>query len=137
MTLICDTGRKGGIRATADELSKCNDLLRCMNLQFDLMIRRVGFDARALLRAQAFQTNIQVLCQGRRFCLTQNGEMGWVPEEAQMTDIVVLFAGSPDLHILRRVYEDRFCMVGHCYLHGLMHGEVSLDDHEMTEFSLV
>ena len=136
MTLVCGS-RRGGKRATADDLSNCDDLLRCMSLPFDLMITSGVFDTGALQRAQAFQLNIQIQCQGRRFCLTTAGEMGWVPEEADMADIVVLFAGSPDLHVLRRVSEDRFCMVGHCYLHGLMHGEVSLDGPEMTEFSIV
>jgi hypothetical protein len=135
-TLICDTGRRG-VRTTADDLGKCDDLLRCMSLPFDLMIKSGVFDAGVLQRAQAFQLNIQILCQGRRFCLTTAGEMGWVPEEAEMADIVVLFAGSPDLHVLRCVSQARFCMVGHCYLHGLMHGEVSLDGPEMTKFSII
>ncbi|PMD28749.1 HET-domain-containing protein [Hyaloscypha variabilis F] len=136
MTLICDSGRRGE-RATAEDLSNYDDLLRCMNLPIDLMITSGVKDAGTLQRAQAFQQNIQTLCQGRRFCLTMAGEMGWVPEEAGMADIVVLFAGSPDLHVLRRISEDRFYIVGHCYLHGLMHGEVSLDGPEMMEFSIV
>lgn len=137
MTLICDSGRGGGKRATADDLSNCDDLLRCMGLPFDRMITSGDFDGPTLQRAQAFQVNVQTLCQGRRFCLTVAKEIGWVPQEADIADIVVLFAGSPDLHILRRVSEARFCMVGHCYLHGLMHGEVGLNGPELTDFSIV
>jgi hypothetical protein len=57
---------------------------------------------------------------GRKFSTTTNGYMGWVPSEAREGDRICYFEGCK-LPFVIRPCEDRYQLVGDCYLHGLMH----------------
>ena len=60
----------------------------------------------------------------RRFCLSREGRIGWVPYAAQEGDIVSLMRGSPVPVIIRPVQrENSYLMIGQCYIHGIMDGE--------------
>jgi hypothetical protein len=56
---------------------------------------------------------------GRKFCITANGYIGWVPFEAQNSDLVCYFQGYK-LPFIIRACGGRYQLVGDCYLHGLM-----------------
>ncbi|OCK74605.1 hypothetical protein K432DRAFT_256152, partial [Lepidopterella palustris CBS 459.81] len=60
--------------------------------------------------------------------LLENGCVGQVPYEAEVSDEVFAIAGSPTPFVLRSVYSEEgtraFRMIGSCYVHGLMKGEV-------------
>lgn len=59
----------------------------------------------------------------RRLCLTQQGYFGGVPEGAELGDWICMFHGMKLLFVVRTtgLY---FRYIGHCYMHGLMNGEV-------------
>jgi hypothetical protein len=78
-------------------------------------VRKYNDAGRMFFRAQRrFST-------GRKFCITANGYMGWVPLAAEKNDIFCYFEGCPLPYLIRPCgYEYR--LIGDCYLHGLMHG---------------
>ena len=60
----------------------------------------------------------------RKFCLTLEGRIGWVPHAAQIGDIVSLMRGSPVPVIIRPSQQgESYLMIGQCYIHGIMDGE--------------
>ena len=59
----------------------------------------------------------------RRFAITDFGFMGIVPDGARVGDKVVAFAGAGVLFVLRDL-DDCHILVGECYIHGYMSGEV-------------
>jgi len=58
-------------------------------------------------------------CQGRKFCVTTGGAIGWVPKTAQSGDRVCFFIECALPYIIRRDGEG-WKLVGDCYMHGLM-----------------
>ena len=61
--------------------------------------------------------------ENRRFAITDYGFMGLVPQETEPGDKVVAFAGADVLFVIRDL-GDGHVVVGECYVHGFMHGEV-------------
>ena len=60
----------------------------------------------------------------RRFCLSLEGRIGWVPLAARTGDIVSLMRGSPVPVLIRPSQQgNSFFMIGQCYIHGIMDGE--------------
>ena len=59
----------------------------------------------------------------RRLMVTLKGLIGAVPHEARRGDIVFLLLGCNVPIVLRAVGNDRYKVVGSCYLHGIMEGE--------------
>lgn len=61
-----------------------------------------------------------------RFVITRNGRLGMAPNEAQKSDIVCILLGC-DVPVLVRPGKDEndpVKIVGSCYVHGIMAGEV-------------
>lgn len=56
-------------------------------------------------------------------CLTEKSYVGLVPWIAVPGDVVCIFPGCAVPFVIRRIDKD-FRMVGECYLHGIMNGEV-------------
>ena len=80
---------------------------------------------------------IRDMAWGRRFCVTSEGHVGWVPQNAQVGDIVCYFLGGKVLYLLRPDTQDRFVFIGECYLHGLMHGEaLKLSGLSLQDFNI-
>ncbi|KAL2043493.1 hypothetical protein N7G274_003800 [Stereocaulon virgatum] len=78
-------------------------------------------------KAESFEQAFGRYCGGRRFCVTEQGYMGWVSLAAREGDEVATFYGTRLLHTLRR--ESRgFRLTGDCYLQGLMEGEAATLD---------
>lgn len=67
---------------------------------------------------------------GRRTCITQNFYFGTVPDDAEDGDVIALLVGFSVPFVLRRVNgcaggsADEYKLVGHCYVHGIMDGEL-------------
>jgi hypothetical protein len=61
---------------------------------------------------------------GRRTCTTQNRYFGTVPDEAEEEDLIVIFFGIRVPFVLRPVGDGTFKLIGHCYVHGIMGGEL-------------
>jgi hypothetical protein len=89
-----------------------------------------------ILAMMAFEEPMGLFAEGRRFCTTSNGFMGWVPQQAQLGDMLCVFSGSKVPFLLRRALFERndlpflirpgaeyFKVIGECYVHGIMEGE--------------
>lgn len=65
----------------------------------------------------------------RKFCRTGDGRIGWVPLAAQAGDWICVFEGC-DLPFVIRKLDDKagVVIVGHCYISGIMHGEMMADN---------
>lgn len=73
--------------------------------------------------------------QARRLCLTSKGLIGLVPKDVQIGDVVAVIKGAPIPFILRKagaavLNEDRYALIGHAYIHNIMHGEAT----EMADY---
>ncbi len=83
----------------------------------------------------------------RRFATTQKGYMGLTPRGAMLGDEIAVILGASVPFLVRRVVphkyneasNDRYQLLGECYLHGIMSGEVmaSMPESEMREIELV
>ncbi|KAN0119364.1 Heterokaryon incompatibility protein (HET) domain containing protein [Hyaloscypha variabilis] len=60
----------------------------------------------------------------RRFFMTKKGYMGIGPNRCSNGDIVCVLLGGELPYVLRPVTNERYKMVGQCYMHGIMDGEV-------------
>lgn len=70
--------------------------------------------------------NMVMLCQsGRRTCVTHNFYLGIVPAEAEEGDVIAIFFGIGVPFVLRPIGRSEFMFIGHCYVHGIMDGELT------------
>lgn len=78
------------------------------------------------LRQQSwpFETVMQDVHRGRRFGITACGHVGVFPGETRNGDLIVLLPGATMPFVLRRSGGDGYILVGDCYLHGVMEGEL-------------
>ncbi|MCJ1380671.1 hypothetical protein MMC17_003779 [Xylographa soralifera] len=84
----------------------------------------------------AFYAALVSAAAGRRFCVTECGSMGLVPEEAAPGDVVCLLLGGAVPFILRRSNQC-WTLIGEAYTHGMMDGEaVPADRHDLENFIL-
>ena len=67
----------------------------------------------------------------RRFGVTSKGYMGLFPQTTHVGDEVCVISGGYIPFVVRRQSGDDFQLVGECYVHGVMNGEVM----QMTELS--
>src|SRR5439155_24271599 len=64
-------------------------------------------------------------CQrGRVLCLTAVGRLGVVPADAKPGDWIAVFPGANLLFVIRNIEHNEYTLVGHCYVHGVMDGEI-------------
>jgi Heterokaryon incompatibility protein (HET) len=72
------------------------------------------------------------------FCTDDSGGLAWVPGRAQTGDVLCIFLGAKVPHLLRLVADGRYKLIGACYLHNYMSGEViEADQLTVQEFVLV
>lgn len=103
-------------------------------------------------RAQSVRTAWLILMfmvtalKNRAVFITLQGYLGLGPALSEVGDSVVLFGGSETPFVMREVgdagndaAEKDFCIVGDCYLHGFMNGELLTEAHRaaMKEFGVV
>jgi hypothetical protein len=90
-----------------------------------------------------FVTSFRQAAIGRRFFVTEKGYMGLAPHCARLGDLVCVLLGGQTPFILREMEDmtspERLqeifgdscryfcCLVGECYIHGLMDGEVFIE----------
>jgi hypothetical protein len=60
----------------------------------------------------------------RKFCLFDKGRIGWVPLAAEKGDVCSIVCGSDVPLLLRPSGPSTYVVVGECYVHGVMDGEV-------------
>jgi hypothetical protein len=79
--------------------------------------------------ASIFQEQVSRACNGRCFFLIKKGHMGLGPEGIQEKDTVAILLGGSVPFVLRE-QETQFSLVGECYVHEAMRGEV-IDDESL------
>lgn len=81
----------------------------------------------------------------RRFCVTKGGYVGLVPPLTKVDDVVCLFLGCETPFLIRPVNvatvgivstRRRAFLVGECYMHGMMKGEMMTLDKDEILFAL-
>lgn len=83
-----------------------------------------------LVGGYAFSNSVGASCSGRCFAVTKKGYLALVPRYAVSGDMVCLTMGAAVPFLLRRhdqasKAEDKcFKLVGECYVHGMMDGEM-------------
>lgn len=70
---------------------------------------------------------------------TSDDRVGWIPQHAQVGDVVCLLEGAPEPYVIRAAGEGLYTVVGDAYIHGVMQGEQWCDDRDMSDmvFGLV
>ena len=82
----------------------------------------------------SFLHNLEIWTRVRKFCVTEEGQIGWVPMEAQQGDVICVFEGARLPYVLRRTADgDAYTIIGHCFIHGIMFGEVIAGDEILLE----
>ena len=80
-------------------------------------------------RLYSYRLALLNLLNDRQFIITREGRAGLAPAIAQPGDLIVLFAGATVPLVLRPWGKDdagkeRYCIVGDCFLLGVMYGEL-------------
>lgn len=93
-------------------------------------------DTRMLKDSCIFSKAFHRASWGRTFFVTGDGSLGIGPYSMRAGDLVVILEGGQTPYILRR-RKDHHILVGECYVHGIMHGEVFGDDVYLETFAIV
>lgn len=72
---------------------------------------------------------------GRTLFITKKGYLGLGPYTIRPGDQVVILKGGRTPYIWRKK-RDHYVLVGECYVHGIMHGEVFGDDVDLEMFAI-
>jgi hypothetical protein len=71
-----------------------------------------------------FEVSFSQWSQGRKFCITTRGYMGWVPTLTESSDRLVLLRGYR-IPFAMRPWGNGWKILGDCYLHGAMEGALT------------
>ena len=74
-----------------------------------------------------YLTSFQQATRNRRFFTTEAGSKGFDPRLVELGDFLCVLLGSQVPFVLRAVVE-HYVIVGECYCHGVMEGEVAFQD---------
>ncbi|KAF9701330.1 hypothetical protein EKO04_000445 [Ascochyta lentis] len=77
-----------------------------------------------------FESSFSQYTQGRKFCVTGQGLIGWLPLATKFGDSVGIFTGCRIPYVLR-AFDGGYKIVGDTYLHGVMNGEKDESKGEM------
>jgi hypothetical protein len=92
--------------------------------------RRCGF---------AVESSLRSFSDTMRLCWTADDQrLGHVPRETEVGDVIVILKGAQVPHVLRRAEQEdgRYVLVGECYVHGMMDGEV-VEASNLEEITIV
>jgi Heterokaryon incompatibility protein (HET) len=103
----------------------------------------------SILRMKAFEEPMALFAEGRRFCVTAKGYMGWVPQVARPGDLFCIFKGvevpfllrkalftARDLPLMIRPGAVYYQIIGECYVHGVMDGQLAEKNVQWTDVIL-
>jgi len=91
-----------------------------------------GPDLRALMStrlteltylSEGFLRALNIFSADRRYFRSGMGYVGWVPRHAQSEDLICAFSGSRFPFVIRP-FGEGYRLIGACYLHGIMEGQV-------------
>lgn len=76
----------------------------------------------------AFWETMVNVAEGRRFFATLGGYMGLGPPGMRPGDVICVFLGGPVPWVIRQEGNE-YVLIGECYIHGCMNGEVITTEH--------
>lgn len=82
-------------------------------------------------KANRFLYFFEVATSLRRFCITEQGRMAIMPPRSLPGDVICIFKGAHTPFVLRQVSSEEpsvYNLVGCCYVHGVMDGEVDIQE---------
>ncbi|KAL8684828.1 MAG: hypothetical protein Q9218_008117, partial [Villophora microphyllina] len=79
-----------------------------------------------LIESAEFLDAFYVSALERAVVLTKQGYIGLVPERCQPNDVIVVILGCQSPMVLRPTNEGHYHVVGECFVHGMMTGEILL-----------
>jgi hypothetical protein len=88
-------------------------------------------------RGSEFSPRFNERAVGRKFFISSRGYMGWLPSAAQENDIVCVFYGCRIPFAIRIAGQNRYQLLGDCYMHGLMDGEAINIDVDSQMISII
>jgi hypothetical protein len=71
-----------------------------------------------------FQDVVVDVCNGRKFTFTTRGYFGVGPGATQLDDRIIVLFGADVPMVVRPREDGRYTLVGECYVHGIMAGQV-------------
>ncbi|KAI1424889.1 HET-domain-containing protein [Xylaria sp. FL1777] len=75
-------------------------------------------------RKDAYLSIISDWTRCRILCSTKKGYLGWVPDVTIAGDSIFVFLGANVPFVVRPVGDGTYKLIGECYIHGAMYGEV-------------
>ena len=81
-------------------------------------------EARLLDEAWPYECALQDVHKGRRICVTKGRYMGVTTYDTEKGDLLVMLEGFTMPFVLRPT-GDNFVIIGDCYIHGIMDGELA------------
>ncbi|KAH9210809.1 heterokaryon incompatibility protein-domain-containing protein [Leptodontidium sp. 2 PMI_412] len=88
--------------------------------------------------AQSIGPLLSLITFHRSFCITGEGRMGEMPQNAKVGDLVCVLFGGKVPYVLRPRGDGRYTYVGDCFVYGLMDGEaMDMENIQAQEFALV
>ena len=129
----CSTKRFWETMACALTNARRNEALKFQSQLMKYAKRYCQHDVDNTVQA-SFLHNMESWTRVRKFCVTAEGQIGWVPIEAQQDDVICVFEGASLPYVLRRtVNEDTYTIIGHCFIHGITFGEVTAGNEILLE----
>jgi hypothetical protein len=77
--------------------------------------------------ADSYWFDMSLACEGRSFIITEQGYYGLGPWITQPGDICCILLGANVPFVLRKMDDSTYKLVGECYVHGVMDGEIMKD----------
>lgn len=82
------------------------------------------FFAKDVADSREFGNAVVMFALGRKFCITDKGYMGRVPNRSRKGDRICVLKGGRVPFVIRGTANGQYQLVGECYIHGIMKGEV-------------
>ncbi|KAL2072369.1 hypothetical protein VTL71DRAFT_11712 [Oculimacula yallundae] len=77
----------------------------------------------------------QAYVPGRQLCVTNSGRFGNMPDDASTGDLIVILSGF-NMPFVVRPQDGKYLVIGPCYVHGIMDGELLTEDMNCLEFKV-
>jgi hypothetical protein len=85
--------------------------------------------------SNSYKDHLSVMSPGRTIGLTGGGYLALLPKSVMAGDLVCIFLGCNVPLVLRRAQPRHFILIGDCYVHDVMNGEV-IEDLEKGTYQL-
>ena len=74
--------------------------------------------------SRLYRHALQNMMYTKKYALTEKGYMGMLPSGSQAGDQICLVSGTAVPYVVRRETNKSWTLIGECYIHGVMNGEL-------------